>query len=113
MLTQRQLDSLRKGAELGKGTELSDLYGVPVGELRTTIVQSSKVILKLVEEVEKLHRGLQAARGPLEEIKRVGAESEKDPSLSWYEDDRHHDKKVEFGSEAEDILDAIEKALDS
>lgn len=96
MLTQRQLDSLRKGAELGKGTELSDLYGVPVGELRTTIVQSSEVILKLVEEVERLHRGLQAARGPLEEIKRAG-----------------NDDVFEFGSWAEGILHTIEKALDS
>lgn len=112
-MEQEQLDNIRKGAELGRDMELSDLYGVPVGELRSSFVQISLVVLGLVDEVERLNRGLQAARGPLEEIKRAGDESEKDPSLSWYEDDRHHDKKVEFGSEAEDILDAIEKALDS
>ena len=111
-LSQVQLEHMRIAGILGKGMRLSDVEDAPAEQMLDTYRTMAVGMLALINEVERLNRGLQAARGPLEEIKRAGDESVKDPSLSWYEDDRHHDKKVEFGSEAEDILHAIDRAMD-
>lgn len=77
----------------------------------SVLVIPTEAVRALFAELDRLERGVQAVKDESAKIHEKWASAEKDPSLSWYEDDPALERLSERDDAQDDIMYALCNAL--